>query len=361
MERYFFTKNTEGLNMSVSFLDKYVKNQKQNLKYSEISLPVSGLLYPKIMDKQIKVFPLTVGKEMELYESFIQILKDDKLLKKYQLYDILIDDIVEPIEKNSNFDEGKLTSLDLEFILYNMRILTGGQEVKLNLTCPNCQEFENKQLSLNNSQDIENDKEQKNDEEINQEIDKLQKEYHIKNFIKQQIAEGNFQRRSQNVSIQNPKINIPNKQQDVIKVIELKSGIKLSITLPLLGNFKQIKGFIFDFRTALTNFYEKHEIEYDEDKLDDEYDMFMNFQNIQLYIYKINDDFVTSDNQQEIPLTLKNILMKGDMELITGQIKELVEKYSLKLPYKYKCERCGHEISGDVSNSFLQYIFGSTV
>jgi hypothetical protein len=78
------------------------------------------------MDKQIKVFPLTVGKEMELYESFVSILKDDKLLKKYQLYDILIDDIVEPLEKNSTFDEGKLTSLDLEFILYNMRILTGG-------------------------------------------------------------------------------------------------------------------------------------------------------------------------------------------------------------------------------------------
>lgn len=337
--------------MSVSFLDKYVKNQKKNLKFSEISLPVSGLLYPKIMDKQIKVFPLTIGKEMELYESFVSILKDDKLLKKYQLYDILIDDIVEPLDNNSTFDEGKLTSLDLEFILYNMRILTGGQEVKLQLSCPNCSEFEVKQTG------VVNNEENKSEEEVDKDLKALQKEHHVNNFLKQQLLEGNYSRSNVTVSIQNPKINVPNKQQEIINVIKLKSGVKLSITLPLLGNFKQIKGFIFDFRTALSDFYEKHELEYDEDKLDEEYDMFMNFQNIQLYIYKINDDFVTSENQQEIPLTLKNILMKGDMELITDQIRALVDKYSLKLPYKHKCERCGYEMTGDVSNSFLQYIF----
>jgi len=96
-------------------------------------------LDPQNFKGEIKVFPLTVNLEMQLFEN-IKAKIDQKIPSQFLMFEDLIPEII--LDGNNNIlNVDNLTLPDIQFIIYNMRVLTYGTKQKLKMVCNNCKDM----------------------------------------------------------------------------------------------------------------------------------------------------------------------------------------------------------------------------
>lgn len=331
----------------MDFINKY-KSVGNRYKFQKTPLPFQNILDPQNFKGEIKVFPLTVNLEMQLFEN-IKAKIDQKIPSQFLMFEDLIPEII--LDGNNNIlNVDNLTLPDIQFIIYNMRVLTYGTKQKLKMVCNNCKDMYD-----------EYHKESKDatDQQTTDNLFRdLSKKYNYKNSIKQSILTGsNFYNIDYEQDIQKYDMDVPDKLSDVFLEYESQSGNKFKFCPPRMGWYKELKQYLIDFRKVVDEILIPHKIEFDQDKLDVETLLYNQYSNIALYIYSIDGDIVKKTDIKEIPIIVKNILTKKDVENIQELLK-YYDKYTLKIKFETKCPNCGKTLIGDVTSFFYQYVFG---
>lgn len=331
----------------MDFIDKY-KNTGNRYKFQKTLLPIQNILDPQNFKGEIKVFPLTVNLEMQLFEN-IRTKIDQKIPSQFLMFEDLIPGIVSDIGNNS-LTLDNLTLPDINFIIYNMRILTYGTTQKLHLVCSTCKDMYNQYHE--ESKDV-------TDQQITDKLFKdLSKKYNYKNPIKQSILTGsNFYTVKYDQDLQKFDMKVPDKLSDIFIEYESQSGNKFKFCPPRLGWYEELKQYLIDFRKVVDEIFIPNKIEFNQDKLEVEATLYNQYSNISLYIYSIDNEIVKKTDIKEIPIVVKNILTKKDVENIQ-ELLRYYDDYILKIKFETKCPNCGRALIGDVTSFFYQYVFG---
>ncbi len=318
------------------FINKYQKTSSRN-KFVKTSLPIQPLLDLGQFPQEVNVYPITVNIEMKLYNS-IKNLIDKNIPLQFIMFEDIIKDIVDT-QDDKQIDYNLLTLYDINFIIYNTRILSYGNTMNINLTCKKCKQFYDQQIKL------------KDEEEVKQ----LQKDQGIKNFVKQELLkQKEFYIKDYEQNLLDQSITVPDSKDEVFLEFTTSGGNVIKICPPRLGWFQELKGYLIDFRKVIDEFYKPNNIEIISEE--EEFNNYSIYSNLQLFIYSIDGEIVEMKDIPEIPILIKNLFTKKD---ITG-LSELLnnyEKYNLKIPFTYTCPKCGEVIEGDATSFPFEYVF----
>ncbi len=319
----------------MSLIQKYVQ---KNVKSVETPLPVQNLLYPDKVPQVVKVYPFTVQVELKHFESIRQVVENN-LPVQFVMFEDIIDDLVSSTD-GSPIDTNYLTLQDIQYIIYTQRNLTYGSEMRVRVQCDNCRQFYIKQKDLTDEH----------------EINKLRERYHLKPFLQQELLKGeDFYQDVVSINIGNYKVETPTNKEEIIgKVVDTSLGLKIHTTLPRLGLYRKIKEYLLDFRKVVNEVYQPNGFEVK--NFEEEYEVYSQMQNVQLFVNKVGDDIIDETNIQELPLLFKTSMTKKDFEKLNNVIQDY-NKYILKIPYRYVCPRCGTSKEVDGMSFHFEFVF----
>lgn len=324
------------------FIEKYKNSNKQ--KFIEAPLPVQPVIYPDKISEPVRISPMTIEMEMRYYQT-IRSLADKQFPIEFLMFDDVLEDIVFSSNPKKPLEYEYLTSQDIQFIAYNMRMQTYGETIKPKINCPTCFQFYNEYNELVKTPNSQ------------QQVKDLIKKYKIKNFNEQEILLGpEFYNKIVEIPLTNYTIEFPNKFSDVVLEYKTFSTVPIKLTLPRVGWYTEIKKYLLDFRQVLQTYLPEY-LDSSEEEIDQLSELYKNYQTMQLSIYSIGDDIVEIEDVQEIPLVLRNIINSSDVENIM-EILRSFSKYRLSIDYEFKCDRCGHKEVIDATSFPFEYIFG---
>ncbi len=320
------------------FIGKYA-NSTTRTKFVKTVLPIQPLMDIKNFPTEVNVYPITVGIEMKLY-SGIKNLIDKNIPLQFIMFEDIIEDIVDTQDQSKVLRFSNLTLYDINYIIYNTRILSYGNTQELRLTCENCKDFYEKQVDLQDN---------------NEEIQKLIKQHHIKNYNSQIfLTNKDFYVKPFEQNLLNQQITVPDKKEEIFIDFTTANGIKLKICPPRMGWFNELKGYLIDFRKTIEEFYTPNNIKIESEE--EEYNTYSVYANLQLFIYSIDGEIVEPKDVGEIPILIKSMLTKKDISELSEKLK-YYEKFNLKIPFEYKCPNCGDVIKGDATSFPFEYVF----
>lgn len=320
----------------MSLIEKY-KNVA--MKYVETPLPVQHLLYPDKVPQIVRVYPFTVQVELKHFESLLTIIENAPI--QFIMFEDIIDDLVQDKDGNK-IDTNYLTLQDIQYIIYSQRLLTFGNEMKVKISCDNCRRFYIEQKEVINEKD---------------KLEQLKKKYNIKNLLEQELLKmEDFYQDEVIIDLSKMEMATPNSKDEITsKTLKTTTNVVISFTIPRLGVYRKMKEYLIDFRKVIEEVYKKHNIPITNQE--NEYELYSQFQNLQLFIDKIGEDKIDESNIFELPVLMKNLLTKREIEEINKIISEY-SKYILRVPYVYRCPRCGTTKEVDGISFHYQFIFG---
>lgn len=324
------------------FLQKYSTQNNYRTKFIKTPLPVQPLLNNNTFPQEIKIYPITVQIEMNLYES-IKVFIDNGIPLQFIMFEDILPSIISSGSEDKQLDFKNLTLYDINFIMYNQRILTYGSSQSLNLICNNCKKF---------YEEIDKIQTTATEDDVN----KLKSKYHVNHFNPQElIKKDEFYTFQYEQNLQNYKMIVPDSKDDIFIDFNSSSGYNIKFCPPRLGWYEKIKPYLIDFRLAIDNLYNPNNIKFTNQE--EEFLIYSSYSNVQLYVFSIDNDIVTLDDIAEIPIVLKSMFTKKDIQEITEKLKAF-DKFNLEIPFVYTCPKCGDVINGDVTMFPTEYIFG---
>ncbi len=324
--------------------DTYNNIQKKIKKeYVEIPLLIQNLLYPNELDSTIKVFKISISDELKLINTLKLNISDELPLVVYE-------DILPSVVDTTQVNIDLLTYFDIEWIIYNSRILTNGGDMKVNLVCEHCyketKELEKEVNKLKKEYSNVEDEEKLN--EYNEKLKDLYLKYNIKDSISKQTFEQEPKKRytfEYNIDLTKYDIsNVPDEKP--IEIYE-NSNIKLKLIPSTYYHHKVQKPFFTDDR-LITNVISEFENKKVEEITEDEINRFKNLSTISLSLdsliidkdeYKFNEETF-----QMLPFILFNNFSKKQLNEILELIKNKLSSFSIKNLEEQECPVCGKKI-----------------
>lgn len=328
-------------------------NKKNVTKFIEVSLPMYNILKDNQSNKDaqlFKILPITINSEMKFYNSIKQVF-DGKIANSFQMYEDILEDIIIPSDSDKILDFNYLTIFDINFIIYNARLLSYGSSQSLNFTCNNCKQFYEQYTELykmleQNTITME---------EFEQKIQQLKKDKHINKFSEYMINMNKqfYTKEFNNQELSNFEMEVPDKKENVIYKYITKSGNTITVTPPKFGWYKQIKPYLLDFR-LVEKLCDNNKIIIENPEY--QQNLYAQYSNISLYIDSIDNMQINMENIFEVPLVIQNLFVKNDIVEVM-KLLENYKKYELKIPFSYECDVCGTKYTGDVTTFPIEYFF----
>lgn len=334
-----------------NFIKKYTNNVSTRTKFIKTPLHVQGLLNSNF-PSEVKIYPITVNLEVMLYESIKSLVEGNVPLQFIMFEDILPEVVSSGVDLPLNLNE--LSMYDINYIMYNSRILSYGNTQDLTIECRNCRTFYREYKAK--TEEIATSK--LDPEVANKELDNLVQKYHVKFNDYDMLKDTGFYTTQYKQDLTKFQMVSPDSKDDLYKTFTTISGNVIKMGPPRLGYFKHLKPYLIDFRNTIEDVYKKNDIKFVSQE--EEYKFYSQYQNIQLFIYSIDGEVVKETDIHEIPIVIKNIFTKQDITNISVLIQEL-DRFNVTVPFTYKCPTCGTNIIGDVTQFPTEYLFGSRV
>ena len=328
---------------------KLGNKDKLHSKFVEISLPFYNLIKGTKEAQVFKVIPITINMEMA-FQNSVKTFLEGKIQNAFQMYEDIIEHILFSNDDGKQIDFDNLTLYDINYIIYNTRIMSYGNTQTLNLTCTNCKSFYNEYMELENK--FKNNELSKSEFEKN--LEELKNKRHIHNFEPYMILKNDqFYTKTVEQNLTNFELVVPDKKDDIYYTYKQISGNTIKIGPPKFGWYKALKPYLLDFR-LVQEMYEKQGMEI---KDQEETSLFYSrFSNLCLFIDSIDNIQIEKEDIQQLPIILQNILIKPDIVNLNNLISNY-EKYDVSIPFTYECDVCGLEYNGDVTTFPIEYLF----
>ena len=291
--------------------------------FREVNLLVSPLMFDD-MPVKIKVYPFTMGDEIQIYSSIKSIIEDktpNKLFGSFEIFIELAQRVLDEDFIEEYFD--KLTLFDLEWIIYNSRMLTHGNIMEGTWTCTSCA---NKYKNIN-------------------EID----EHLRKNPIVVRFVNNGFKTDFE-YDLSKFQLKFPNSKDEVRKELKL-SNIRLILSYPTIERHNVLYKVLDDYRLYEGLIKEVEGEKYlnklkeDKEMYDIIYYMFQMYAFYSMYIEEIEIDGklekVELDDYPYLAGLLLKELSNEDKKILEDEINKLSENTQIISLNEVTCPVCG--------------------